>query len=116
MSSRNVHLYLDDISQACQDIIEFTKGMDSAKDFESDRRTMLAVIRSLEVIGEAARQTPKAFRDKHASIPWREMTNFRNVIAHEYFGLDFDIVWDVIKNRIPSLNEQIKLVKSELEG
>ena len=103
MSSRNVRLYLDDILQACQDILDFTKDMVSAEDFENDRRTMLAVIRSLEVIGEAARQTPRTFREKYASVPWREMTNFRNVIAHEYFGLDFDIVWDVIKNRIPSL-------------
>ena len=107
MSSRNARLYLDDILQACEDILDFTKGIISADEFGNDRRTMLAVIRSLEVIGEAARQMPKAFRDKHASVPWREMTNFRNVIAHEYFGLDFDIVWDVIKNRIPSLEEQI---------
>jgi len=115
MSSRNLRLYLDDILQACEDILVFTKGMDSAAEFGSDRRTMLAVIRSLEVIGEAARQTPKVFREKHADVPWREMNNFRNVIAHEYFGLDFDIVWDVIKNRIPSLEEQIKAVRNTLE-
>ena len=115
MSSRNMRLYLDDILQACEDILDFTKAMVSADDFGNDRRTMLAVIRSLEVIGEAARQMPKAFRDKHAYVPLREMTNFRNVIAHEYFGLDFDIVWDVIKNRIPALEEQIKTVKDTLE-
>jgi uncharacterized protein with HEPN domain len=89
--------------------------MGTAVDFENDRRTMLVVIRCLEVIGEAARQTPKAYREKHASILWREITNFRNVIAHEYFGLDFDIIWDVIKARIPYLDEQIKSLKRDLD-
>jgi uncharacterized protein with HEPN domain len=112
MSSRDVRLYIDDILQACSDILEFTKDMVSAEDLVVDRRTMLAVIRSLEVIGEASRQTPKTFRATHSDIPWREISDFRNVIAHEYFGLDFDIIWDVIKNRIPALEEQIKSVKN----
>jgi uncharacterized protein with HEPN domain len=71
------------------------------------------VIRSLEVIGEAARQMPKSFRDKHPDIPWREIASLRNVIAHEYFGLDVDIIWDIIQTQISKLAEQVKQIKRD---
>jgi uncharacterized protein with HEPN domain len=102
MSSRNINLYVDDILQVCQDILDFTRAMQSAQGLEEDRRTFLAVVRSLEVIGEAARQTPRSFREKHPEIPWREIASLRNVIAHEYFGLDNFILWD-ISSRLKSL-------------
>jgi uncharacterized protein with HEPN domain len=88
MLSRNANLYLQDILQACNDILNFTQGMDSAAELQNDRRTFLAVIHSLEILGEAARQMPKSFREKHSEFPWRETASLRNVIAHEYFGLD----------------------------
>ena len=69
--------------------------------------TFLAVIHSIEVIGEAARQMPKVFREKHPEIPWRETVALRNVIAHEYFGLDNEIIWDVIQTQIPTLAEKL---------
>ena len=86
MSSRSPRLYVQDILQACADIQEFTRGMISADDLPKDRRTFLAVIHCLEIIGEAARQTPKGFREKHPEIPWREAIGLRTVIAHEYLG------------------------------
>jgi len=113
MSSRNVKLYLHDILQACDDILNFTQGMESAVDLQSDRRTFLAVIHSLQIIGEAARQMPKSFKESHTDFPWREAASLRNVIAHEYFGLDVDIIWDVIRTRIPVLAEQVKQIKVE---
>lgn len=70
--------------------------MNSAVELQNDRRTFLVVIHCLEIIGEAARQMPKNFRERHPEFPWRETTSLRNVIAHEYFGLDIDIIWDVI--------------------
>ena len=113
MSSRNANLYLQDILQACNDILNFTQGMNSAAELQNDRRTFLAVIHSLEIIGEAARQMPKSFREKHSDFPWRETASLRNVIAHEYFGLDIEIIWDVIKTRIPALAKQVKQLKVE---
>ena len=110
MSSRSPTLYIKDILQACDDIQNFTVGLHSIGDLEKDRRTFLAVIHCLEIIGEAARQMPKSFREKHPEIPWREAVGLRTVIAHEYFGLDNEIIWDVVKTRIPSLAEQIKKI------
>jgi uncharacterized protein with HEPN domain len=113
MSSRNADLYLQDILQACDDILNFTQTISSAAELQNDRRTFLAVIHSLEIIGEAARQMPKSFREKHSEFPWRETASLRNVIAHEYFGLDNEIIWDVIQTQIPLLAEQMRRVNLE---
>ncbi len=113
MSSHNPKLYIQDILQACDDILNFTQAMDKAADLQNDRRTYLAVVHSLEIIGEAARQTPKNFRERHPQIPWRETIGLRNVIAHEYFGLDSEIIWDVIQTQIPVLAEQMRRVNLE---
>jgi uncharacterized protein with HEPN domain len=113
MSSRNPKLYIQDILQACDDILSFTQAMDKATELQNDRRTFLAVVHSLEIIGEAARQTPRNFREKHPEFPWRETASLRNVIAHEYFGLDIDIIWDVIQTQIPVLVKQAKQINVE---
>jgi|WetSurSiteA1Bulk_404760.scaffolds.fasta_scaffold37544_1 uncharacterized protein with HEPN domain len=113
MSSRSPRLYVDDIVQACQDIRDFTKEIPDADGLEKDRKTFLAVVRSLEIIGEAARQMPRSFKEKHPEIPWREIASLRNVIAHEYFGLDKAILWDVIKTQIPALKERFRNLQIE---
>jgi len=113
MLSRNANLYLQDILQPCDDILNFAQGMNSAAELQNDRRTFLAVIHSLEIIGEAARQMPKSFKEKHSDFPWRETASLRNVIAHEYFGLDIEIIWDVVRTRIPLLAEQVRQIKVE---
>lgn len=115
MSSRNLRLYLWDMQQACQDILEFTKGMNTGDDLQADRRTMLAVTRCLEIIGEAARHIPATFQERNPAIPWREVVSFRNVMAHEYFGVDYEIVWDVIRTEIPSLWEKVSLLIAQLQ-
>jgi len=69
MSSRNPKLYVQDILQACDDILNFTQAMDSADELQNDRRTFLAVMHSIEIRGEAARQMPKSFREKHPKFP-----------------------------------------------
>ena len=113
MSSRNPQLYIQDILQACEDIQNFTQGMNSVDDLQNDRRTFLAVIHSMQIIGEAAGQMPKSFREKRPEIPWREIIGLRNVIAHEYFGLDYEIIWDVIRTQIPVFAEQMRRVDFE---
>ena len=87
--------------------------MKTANALQGDRRTYLAVVRCLEIIGEAARQMPKSFKEKHPEFPWRETASLRNVIAHEYFGLDIDIIWDVIQTQIPLLAQQVKKINIE---
>lgn len=113
MSSRKPDMYLEDILQACNDILNFTQNISSADELQNDRRTFLAVVHCLEIIGEATRQMPKVFREKHPEFPWRETASLRNVIAHEYFGLDIDIIWDVIQTRIPILVEQVRQLAEE---
>ena len=107
MSSRSYRLYLLDMGQACQDIIEFTRDLESGDALQADRRTMLAVTRCLEIIGEAARQIPVTFQEQHPAIPWREVINFRNVMAHEYFGIDIQIIWQILQKDLPELKNNI---------
>jgi len=113
MSSRSPRLYIEDILQACQDILNFTRDLRNADELAKDRRTFLAVVRSLEVIGEAARQMPRGFKSEHSEIPWREVASLRNVIAHEYFGLDNEIIWDVIQTQIPELMKKFQTLNVE---
>ncbi|MCI0551783.1 MAG: DUF86 domain-containing protein [Anaerolineae bacterium] len=113
MSSRSPKLYIEDILQASQEILDFTRDIHTVDEFGKDRRTFLAVVRSFEVIGEAARQMPRGFKSEHPEIPWREVASLRNVIAHEYFGLDNEIIWDVIQTQIPDLIEKFQALKIE---
>jgi uncharacterized protein with HEPN domain len=106
-------LYVEDIKQACREILDFTREIPNAEEFGQDRRTYLAVVHSLEVIGEAARQMPRGFKSVHPEIPWREVASLRNVIAHEYFGLDNEIIWDVIKTQIPGLIEKFQNLEND---
>jgi uncharacterized protein with HEPN domain len=72
-----------------------------------------AVIRCLEIIGEAVRQLPKDFKRKYPSIEWRKMVDLRNILIHEYFGIEPEIIWDVVKNKIPILKNSIEKILME---
>jgi len=95
---RDYKQQLDDILQAITFIREYVKGMDYNA-FEADRKTQDAVIRNLEIIGEAARAVPDEIRDKASEIEWYKIIALRNILIHEYFGVNLKIVWDVIKNK-----------------
>jgi len=96
-----------DILDAIERIISYAKGM-SYKDFLSDSKTQDAVVRNIEIIGEAARNLPKTFRANNPQVPWDEIIGMRNVIVHRYFGILVDVVWDVIKKELPKLKKNIK--------
>jgi uncharacterized protein with HEPN domain len=98
--------YKDDIINALDEIGDFTKGMEF-HDFSSDRKTINAFVRSLEVIGEAAKRMPEEVREKNPLIPWKRMAGMRDKLIHEYSGVDMDIVWAVIKTELPSLRPLI---------
>jgi len=99
---RDYKQQLDDILQAITSIREYVRDMDY-KAFEADRKTQDAVIRNLEVVGEAARTVPDEVKDKAAEIEWYKIIALRNILIHEYFGINLKIVWDVIQNKLDAV-------------
>lgn len=113
MSKRNVQILLQDILEACQKIGKFIQGMDSAT-FVCDEKTGDAVVRNLEIIGEAASRLPDDFIKRHTEIEWFQIVGLRHRIVHEYFGVDLEIIWEIVRNDIPELSRQIqKLIASQ---
>ncbi len=105
--------YLIDILESIQDITDFTKGM-TIDQFSVDRKTVKAVIRCLEVIGEAANKIPNDVREKYSEVPWTEIIGMRNRLIHEYFGVDVHIIWQTIQEDIKPLYNWIKKLSDEL--
>jgi len=100
--SREVALYLQDIATCAAKVVAYTQGMDFEA-FLVDERTYDAVLRNLELIGEAAKHVPEPFRQLHTAIDWRRMAGLRDVLAHAYFGVDDPILWDLIQAKLPAL-------------
>jgi uncharacterized protein with HEPN domain len=82
-------------------------------DFQKDRKTIDAVVRNLEIIGEASRSIPEEIKNNHPEIDWKGIIGLRNRIAHEYFGISVSIVWEIIKSDLPALKEKIKHLLEE---
>jgi len=80
--------------------------------FQADETLRRAFVRSVEVIGEAAKKVPESFRAEHPGIKWRAITGMRDRLIHDYFGIDYEIVWDVVRHRIPELRQQIAAILS----
>lgn len=112
---RAVVLYIRDILQQMDDALEFIQGM-TYEQFLGDKKTINAVLRSIEVIGEAAKNVPEGIREQYTDIPWREMAGMRDKVIHFYFGVDPEIVWLVVKERIPELKPRLERVLRDLEG
>ena len=109
MSKRRIEAYLYDILENANDIIEFTESLDYEK-FVSDKKTKNAVIRSLEIIGEASRYIDDEFRENHPNVPWREMVGLRNILIHQYFNVDTILLWKIINNDVPHMKNEIEKV------
>jgi len=106
--------YIRDILNSIDEIETFVKEM-SFEEFIQDKKTVNAVIRSLEVIGEAAKNIPELIRIKHVNIPWKKMAGMRDKLIHEYFGVNLEIIWQTIQEDIPQLEASIKKLKKSLE-
>jgi uncharacterized protein with HEPN domain len=104
--SRDVRLYLEDIVHAGEKIVRFTDGM-TLESFVADERTYDAVLRNLEVIGEAAKRVPEETRQQMPEVPWRAIAGFRDFVAHVYFALDDAIVWSAVQDELPKLCESV---------
>ena len=102
MSKRNSKLLVEDILESCHKILEYTKDM-SFVEFAADPKTIDAVVRNFEIIGEAASRLPEEFRESHQDIDWLRIRGFRNRIVHDYFGIDNSIVWQIKETYLAQL-------------
>jgi uncharacterized protein with HEPN domain len=110
MSKRDPLILLEDITLAIQKIGRYTAQMDRDT-FLADELVIDGVARNLEIIGEAARQLPEEFVRNHAHVPWRQIAGLRNRIVHDYFGLDLEIIWEIIQHDLPELEKQVRALK-----
>jgi uncharacterized protein with HEPN domain len=115
MSKREIQFLLEDIMEAGNKILSFTEDM-GFDDFIADDKTIDAVIRNFEIIGEAANRISEDFKAGHPEIEWRRMTGLRNRIIHEYFGIDYETVWKIRNENIAELLDYIKQAIDGLTG
>ncbi|MDR2650769.1 MAG: DUF86 domain-containing protein [Prevotellaceae bacterium] len=106
-------MYFDDILTAIDRIFEYTKDYDFIR-FKQDYKTVDAVIRNFEIIGEAAKNIPETIKKQYPDVPWNEMYSLRNRISHAYFGVDYDIIWDIIANYLHENKKQIMKISIEM--
>jgi uncharacterized protein with HEPN domain len=106
-TNRVIDDYLADIIEAIGDIHSFVDGLDYDA-FSSDKKTVNAVIRSLEVIGEAVKKVPTELRQKHPDLPWKEIAGTRGKLIHEYFGVDLQILWETIQSDLDALDQGVR--------
>lgn len=106
--------FLQDALEYAESAEEFIENI-SFEEFESDKKTVFAVIRALEIVGEALNNIPDEIKDKYKSIPWYKIRGFRNTVIHEYFGIDKRIVWDTVKLNIPFLKKIVNLMLADIE-
>lgn len=109
MSDRPIKLYLHDIKEAIGKIESYTRQI-VFDEFKKDAKTIDAVVRNIEIIGEAARHIPSEIRIRHIEIPWKEIIGTRSKVIHEYFGVDEEILWKTVTEDIPQLKKQIEKI------
>ena len=109
MPPRDWRLRIEDMLDAADAIEKFVRGGDFDT-FRRDRKTVDAVVRNLEVMGEAARHVPDSIRQKFADIPWADIVGMRSILIHEYSGIDFEILWHTVQSDVPSLVPGLKSI------
>jgi len=109
---RSIKLYLQDIWESIIAIEEYIHEL-SEDAFYSDRQVQDAVIRRLEIIGEAVKNIDEDFRNKYPQIPWKKIAGMRDIIAHEYFGVRLDRIWDTVRKDLPDLKNKIRIIMEE---
>lgn len=110
---RDYRLFVKDILDAMEKIEEFVSDM-SYEEFINDDKTLSAVIRKFEIIGEATKNLPYEIKEKYPELPWKEMAGMRNRLIHAYFGIDTKLVWDTIHMQLPKIKPELKKILDEL--
>jgi uncharacterized protein with HEPN domain len=104
---RDYKVYLDDIIEAIERIRDYTTGL-SFQTFFNDLKTVDAVNRNLAIIGEAVNKIPEEIKTKYSDIDWYGIIGLRNILIHDYFKVDLEIIWDIIENKLSLLEKQVK--------
>jgi uncharacterized protein with HEPN domain len=105
MSKRSPELFIQDMLEAIEKIERYTESVEDLNDFMEKDIVVDAVLRNLEIIGEAARNIPEEIREKYPEIPWNRVVGLRNVVIHGYFVVDLEIIWVIIREQLPDLKE-----------
>lgn len=111
---RDYTLFIKDILKAIVNIEEFIQNV-HFEEFCKDEKTQSAVVWQIQIIGEATKNIPATIRDKYPEIPWRYMARIRDKIAHFYFGIDYEIVWDVVRNKLPEIKPSIDKILQNMD-
>lgn len=111
---RNIHLYIRDILESIDCIGEYANEF-SREQLIEDKKTQDAVLRRLEIMGEASKNIPSTIKKKYPQIPWKEMAGTRDVLTHAYFSVNSERIWNIIKNNLPNLRVEIKKILDEIK-
>ena len=109
MSKRPIDLLLNDILESIDKVEQYTRGM-SFDAFSNDQKSIDAVVRNLEIIGEAANRLPDDFKERHSNVEWYKVVGLRNRIIHEYFGIDLQIIWQIVHVDLPELRQTLSRI------
>jgi len=112
MPPRNWKIRIGDILECIQRVQRYTEGM-SFDQFEADDKTIDSVLRNLEIIGEASRHVPREIKKRYSDLPWMEMYTMRNIVIHEYHGVNLKIIWQTITEDLPPLIPQLEEILKE---
>jgi len=110
--SKNFRIYLTDILEGIYKIKEYTKDV-SFDEFSDSSIKQDAAVRRLEIIGEAVKRIPEEIKEKYANVSWRQIAGTRDILIHEYSGVDLEKIWDMIREDLPKLEKQIKKIMKE---
>lgn len=109
---RDFKVAVEDILESIRKIRAYTQGL-TAQTFKQDSKTLDAVVRNLEIIGEAVKNLPDSVRSAHSEIDWKRIGGLRDILIHEYFGVDAEIIWDVIENKLGTLEATLQDILKE---
>jgi uncharacterized protein with HEPN domain len=115
MTPRHVEVYLPDILEAIAAAQQFTAGMDF-ETFEADQKTVFAVTRAIEIVGEATKNIPPTLRDQYRHIPWKSIAGMRDKVIHQFFGVNLQVLWDTVPQDLPTLQPNIAQMLNDLSN
>jgi uncharacterized protein with HEPN domain len=114
MSEKNDLVFIEHILDSIGAIEEFSKGMSKAE-LKASRLRQSAIVREIEVIGEAAKNVSRMNKEKFKEIPWRDIAGTRDKMIHHYFGVDLDIVWNIVRHDLPTLKRQMIVIRGSIQ-